>query len=248
MKIRDLSGQRFGYLLAISVAGKNNSGATLWNCECQCGNQTQATLINLVQGNTKSCGCMRHESRSRRDLTGQRFGRLIVLETRGNLHWLCQCDCGNQSLVRTVHLTHNHTLSCGCLLRNANPTDKQLERRERNQSARWIKSVKQDAAFCCDACGSQEKLHSHHVMPWEHFAELRTNNENGSCLCASCHRSVHRMICNGKDFGLALATQIAQQKGGFIADLFRLLTSDVGGKTIAMQAIKKLLPNQPKLC
>ena len=54
------------------------------------------------------------------DLTGKRFGRLIVIrdtgEKRGNEHlWLCKCDCGNEKIVRGVSLRSGGTSSCGCL-------------------------------------------------------------------------------------------------------------------------------------
>lgn len=54
------------------------------------------------------------------DLTGQRFGRLTVIERaennkHGNTMWLCRCDCGNITTVRTRDLKSYHTQSCGCL-------------------------------------------------------------------------------------------------------------------------------------
>lgn len=54
------------------------------------------------------------------DLTGQRFGRLTVIEraetTRhGDIRWLCKCDCGNNTTVFGSNLRKNHTSSCGCV-------------------------------------------------------------------------------------------------------------------------------------
>ena len=53
------------------------------------------------------------------DLTGQRFGRLVVIERAENkgekVRWLCQCDCGNTVLVATNGLRNGGTKSCGCL-------------------------------------------------------------------------------------------------------------------------------------
>lgn len=58
-----------------------------------------------------------------RDLTGQRFGRLIVLELgkktkRPNgttvIYWKCQCDCGNIIEVRSQSLISGNTKSCSC--------------------------------------------------------------------------------------------------------------------------------------
>jgi hypothetical protein len=53
------------------------------------------------------------------DLTGKRFGRLIVKERaltdRKRTTWVCQCDCGKQKTVRASDLRSGHTQSCGCL-------------------------------------------------------------------------------------------------------------------------------------
>lgn len=52
------------------------------------------------------------------DLTGQRFGRLTVLQkakTDGRItRWLCRCDCGNEKVVRRDHLLNGNASSCGC--------------------------------------------------------------------------------------------------------------------------------------
>lgn len=54
-----------------------------------------------------------------RDLIGERFGRLIVIEENGRNKsrqkmWLCRCDCGNEKEVPTSYLTSGDTTSCGC--------------------------------------------------------------------------------------------------------------------------------------
>lgn len=49
-----------------------------------------------------------------KDLIGQKFGRLTVLENCGNKKY-CKCDCGNYTHVLTNHLLSGHTQSCGCL-------------------------------------------------------------------------------------------------------------------------------------
>jgi hypothetical protein len=57
-----------------------------------------------------------------KDLKGQKFGRLTVIEDTGkrtrfrSVIWLCQCDCGNFTDVRMGNLTGSpFTESCGCL-------------------------------------------------------------------------------------------------------------------------------------
>lgn len=55
----------------------------------------------------------------RRDLTGQQFGRLTVVQTApngpsGGTRWLCRCVCGADTTVWTSALTSASTQSCGC--------------------------------------------------------------------------------------------------------------------------------------
>lgn len=54
------------------------------------------------------------------DLTGQRFGRLLVIgraenELGGQPRWICQCDCGAKKTIRGSHLRQGLVKSCGCL-------------------------------------------------------------------------------------------------------------------------------------
>ena len=61
------------------------------------------------------------------DLTGQKFGRLTVIERAEDYvmpsgyrasKWLCQCDCGNTTVVLGKNLTKNNgTKSCGCFVK-----------------------------------------------------------------------------------------------------------------------------------
>ena len=52
------------------------------------------------------------------DITGNRYGRLVVLHREGlsNSHitWKCQCDCGRIVEVVGNNLKNGHTKSCGC--------------------------------------------------------------------------------------------------------------------------------------
>lgn len=59
------------------------------------------------------------------DLTGQRFGRLTVIERAENMGhgtaWLCRCDCGNIKEIRSNSLRRGATSSCGCALCGEHP-------------------------------------------------------------------------------------------------------------------------------
>lgn len=53
------------------------------------------------------------------DLTGQRFGRLVVdrrgEKSRDSYRWACHCDCGNSFQAHGASLRRGNTRSCGCL-------------------------------------------------------------------------------------------------------------------------------------
>ncbi len=57
---------------------------------------------------------------AKRDLTGQRFGRLVVVrqdvdkDSRYS-YWICDCDCGNEKSIRGTSLTSGRQVSCGCI-------------------------------------------------------------------------------------------------------------------------------------
>lgn len=52
------------------------------------------------------------------NLVGKKFGKLTVKEFAGHKNnfrqWLCECDCGNEKVIRGGHLTKGFTKSCGC--------------------------------------------------------------------------------------------------------------------------------------
>ncbi len=57
------------------------------------------------------------------DEQGKRYGKLVVIERKGNLSygktskpaaWLCMCDCGNKVIVTGCNLRRGHKKSCGC--------------------------------------------------------------------------------------------------------------------------------------
>lgn len=56
------------------------------------------------------------------DLTGRRFGRLLVAGyagRSGRMHrWSCSCDCGSSCIVGRSNLTTGKASSCGCFRRD----------------------------------------------------------------------------------------------------------------------------------
>ena len=131
-RLVDLTGQAFGKLTVLERADDyvSPSGRKFaqWQCKCECGKEIIVIGLNLKNGKTKSCGCLRPKSDTNRgsmDLTGQRFSRLTVISRAEDkvdknsgsrsVCWKCVCDCGNEKIVRTQNLVKGTTKSCGCL-------------------------------------------------------------------------------------------------------------------------------------
>ena len=55
----NLSGKRFGMLIAIQYVKSDSNGNAIWECKCDCGSRTFVAAKDLKTGNTKSCGCYR---------------------------------------------------------------------------------------------------------------------------------------------------------------------------------------------
>lgn len=120
----NLINQKFGRLVVLESA-PNCGKRTAWRCLCECGKETVKTTDSLRSGRAQSCGCLQAEAARKngmkqlKDLKGQRFGQLIVIDyagsARGRSVWLCKCTCGNYVNVNQMELVKGDTLSCGCL-------------------------------------------------------------------------------------------------------------------------------------
>lgn len=128
-KPKDISGFKFGKLTVVKldhIKKLGNRNKYYWLCKCECGNTTIVNKEKLLNGYTKSCGCLKHkEIYNYDDLIGKKFGRLTVLKfshrtkkndnRHYNVYYECLCDCGNIKLITRSSLIQSHTLSCGCL-------------------------------------------------------------------------------------------------------------------------------------
>lgn len=129
---KDITGQKFGKLTAIALNEEKTKEKkfSIWHCKCECGNEVDVYLGNLTRLHTRSCGCLYKDigEEKREDLTGQKFGRLTVVEydpehskTTHRSAWKYQCECG-AVLSRTAHdlktgLKDGQIQSCGCYVK-----------------------------------------------------------------------------------------------------------------------------------
>lgn len=111
----------------ISYAGIRNKQA-YWNCECPTCHkiwQVQGSHLNEPKpiSMCKNCSSLKNLKTIKipyfKDLTNQRFGKLIALEKterKGRTYfWRCLCDCGNICEKEAQYLLNGDCKSCGCL-------------------------------------------------------------------------------------------------------------------------------------
>lgn len=116
-------GEQIGYWTVMYKADGYIGMGAYWHCKCKCGTEKDIQAEHLRNGSSMSCGCLHRQLASERsliDLTGQKFGRLMVVgrsdkKVTGDVYWVCNCDCGNTQDISGHNLRRGTTLSCGCL-------------------------------------------------------------------------------------------------------------------------------------
>ena len=103
-------GKKFNNLTIIKEIGNGRVIA-----KCDCGNIIDIVKGNVINGHTKSCGCLRKSKNVRNNIVGKKFGKLTVLKELGGSRVYCQCDCGNGKIVFKPTLLKGEVKSCGCL-------------------------------------------------------------------------------------------------------------------------------------
>lgn len=121
-------GKKFGRWTVVEQVDRphgTTSTSHFWRCRCDCGNEGIVSTNSLNMGKSQSCGCYAKEQASTRtveDISGQRFGKLIVIKRvpkpenlkSNGAYWLCQCDCGKEKIIMGKSLRNGKTTSCGC--------------------------------------------------------------------------------------------------------------------------------------
>lgn len=97
---------------------------------------------------------------TKNDLTGRRFGKLVViketeLRKRRCICWLCKCDCGNEKTVSSDYLIKGHTHSCGCL--RVDRAKQMVRYNIKNSGCMECGSDKHYAKGLCRSCYEKKK-------------------------------------------------------------------------------------------
>lgn len=154
-----------------------------------------------------------------KDITGERFGRLLVIGRTHNIGkdtaWLCKCDCGNYKSVRTSGLKTGDYVSCGCKQRehvtklglsnagknnpsyNHDLTDEQRTTDRFHRSSHEAKRLRIQTytrdGFKCRVCGGNDnRIVAHHLESFAENVDVRFELDNMVTLCEGCHVSFHK--------------------------------------------------------
>ena len=167
---KDLIGGRYG-LLVVMRKDEDRKGR-YYVCKCDCGNVKSVRADHLKSGETKSCGCLRHNEFRGKDVARQRFGRLVALEPTdkrqgNNVVWKCKCDCGNIAYVDTGHLTTLHTRSCGCLQKEV--SSETYRNLQKDNNSNWNGGITEISKYLRDCVRKK-------------YTQYAYENCNGKCV------------------------------------------------------------------
>lgn len=157
----DITGQKFNKLTAIKQIIINNRRTASWLFKCDCGKSIEKRISKVTSGHVKTCGCAKNI-----DITGQRFGKLVVINKLSKQKWNCLCDCGNTSEVHYSNLMNkNGTKSCGCNRIGQN-SNKYKDGRTKHK----------DYAY-------DYKLQKNYGIDIKHYKEMLKNQSNRCLIC-----------------------------------------------------------------
>lgn len=77
MEYSSVLGMNFGRLFVVSYAGTKKRLGHMYNCICDCGNHVVVRGSSLLNGNTRSCGCLQKEAH-------QKVGREMARRNKAN--------------------------------------------------------------------------------------------------------------------------------------------------------------------
>ena len=118
-KRKNIIGKTFGEYTVLEYVGQrkcgNKTSASLYLCQCSCGNKRIVAGNDLRNGSCLSCGHTRMINNN--DYLGHKFGMLTPIKRIGSNppKFECKCDCGNPIQVAQPLLRNGSSVSCGCL-------------------------------------------------------------------------------------------------------------------------------------
>lgn len=119
-------GDKYGKLTIIEKTNKRINSSIVYLCKCDCGNTVEKIGSSIGKsGANLDCGCTKKKEANlknsitlRKDLTGQKIGKLTIISYAGTKNkgalWLCECECGNIDIFPSYKLNRNVNYKIGC--------------------------------------------------------------------------------------------------------------------------------------
>lgn len=173
-KALNLTGKRFGKLVALSKAPSRN-GKTYWLCQCDCGKQKEIQTTHLTNSKTQSCGCLVNGEKEPR----QKFENCLCCGQPLSTHQykFCSKKCQKDFEYRDYIQRWKNGEVSGT--------------KNGGFSAYIKRYMLEKANFQCELCGWHKRNIYSDTIPLElhHKDGNRDNNkeENLQILCPNCH-------------------------------------------------------------
>ena len=177
---KDLTDLSFGRLKVERFWGRSINGRALWQCVCSCGKSCIKKGKYLLNGDTRSCGCLHNEhlARVRPKFQSEETKMKIGLKSKGRPN----ANKGKKFPPRV-----------GWVYKSA------LHKRLRAsfEYGVWRRSVFKRDKYKCTNCGDDTggNLEADHIKPFAFFPDLRFVVSNGRTLCKPCHRASDTYGC-----------------------------------------------------
>lgn len=153
------------------------------------------------------------------DETHKKYTRLFVVKRaennkRGDVQFLCKCDCGKSIVVKGASLREGNTKSCGCLKKDYMTIYGKNENNgmwcgddvKYNALHEWIKNNKEKPEFC-ECCRLNPPLDLANIS-----GEYKRDISDFEWLCRKCHMIKDGRINNLKNVGAGLALKETSNK------------------------------------
>lgn len=216
MKYKDISGQKFNLLTAISpVLEKPNKDGMMWNCICDCGNYKIIKGSALRDSSIKSCGCLLKEYHYRKKSEfkeqmqkeiGKQYHNLKILDIlfdKKLTEAKILCFCGKEFITNWNSVKTYRRKSCGCLKKQKyNEIGRNLYERYKNSALKRnyefsltldnFVELTSDKCYYCHI--DPKQIHGkNHKIPYVYNGIDRVDNDFGytveNCVtaCGKCN-------------------------------------------------------------
>ena len=192
--------------LTILKRVRPGKGSWVVLCKCTCGVEKEFYLGNLRNGHTKSCGCLRSETTSKR-CKGRKVSEETKQKIRDNHPRIKHGRPPSRKMLEAaweVNRTRVRSLEeiekRNKLYKRGSDNPAWIDGRSKDYSKkrkgagtkRHRRLVLERDNHTCQKCEAKDvELHVHHIKSWANNPDLRLDIDNAITLCVHCHAEAH---------------------------------------------------------